>query len=101
MIDQTREGFQGWAILELMGHRRLAGFVTDVAMFGTQMLRIDIPINENDKVTQFYGGTAIYCVTPSSEQIARGLAAQTQATLPVSSFELRHLGAPDSEDDYA
>lgn len=31
-MTMTAEPFEGWAILELMGHRRLAGYVRDVAI---------------------------------------------------------------------
>lgn len=35
--------FEGWAILELMGHRRLAGYVSECEVAGTKLLRIDVP----------------------------------------------------------
>lgn len=35
--------YEGWAILELIGHRRLAGEVSEVTMYGSSMLRIDVP----------------------------------------------------------
>lgn len=31
-----------WAILELMGHRRLAGFITEQEIGGSAMLRLDV-----------------------------------------------------------
>lgn len=37
----SEPAFEGWAIVELMGHRRLAGFVREVSMFGASMLRLD------------------------------------------------------------
>ena len=33
--------FEGWAILELMGHRRLAGYVREVELAGAGVLRLD------------------------------------------------------------
>ena len=36
-------GFKGHVILELMGHVRLAGFVTQEELFGTKMGRIEVP----------------------------------------------------------
>jgi hypothetical protein len=42
----TEEKFEGWAILELMGHRRLGGYVRETQIAGAGMLRIDIPSNE-------------------------------------------------------
>ena len=63
------EAYAGWAIVELMGHRHMAGQVSSVAQYGCEMLRIDVPTTP--PVTQFYGGGAIYCVTPCSEATAR------------------------------
>jgi hypothetical protein len=76
-----------WAILELMGHRRLGGYVQEVNLFGVPLLRIDIP-GENDKwATQLYGAQAIYCLTPATEEAARAVAARNQPQ-PVNVFEL-------------
>lgn len=62
--------FEGWAIIELMGHRQRGGYVKDVEMFGGKLLRVDIPTDSGD-VTEFYGCSAIYALRPCTEQIAR------------------------------
>lgn len=89
--------FEGWAIVELMGHRRLAGYVADVEAFGGRMLRLDVPRDvgldtevgvpgEDDiAATQLYGVSAIYCVTPTTERIARANATMPR---PVQPWEL-------------
>ncbi|XXX79239.1 hypothetical protein WMF30_10735 [Sorangium sp. So ce134] len=61
MSDST--AYQGWAIVELMGHRRLAGRVSEVTQYGATQLRLDVP-GEGDAVmaTQFYSGGALYWV---------------------------------------
>ena len=38
MESTTKEPFSEWCILELLGHRRLAGYVQDVEMFGARMV---------------------------------------------------------------
>jgi hypothetical protein len=38
--------YEGWAIVELMGHRRLAGWVQEVELAGAPMLRLDVPEHE-------------------------------------------------------
>lgn len=63
--------YEGWAILELMGHRVRPGYVKEVEMAGGKMLRIDIPVNGEDHVTEFYGCSAIYALRPSSEDIVK------------------------------
>jgi len=95
------ETFEGWAILELMGHRRVGGYVRQVEIFGTAMCRVDVPGPEAGAVaaTQFYSGGSIYCLTPTTETIARAIATQNQPE-PVSLWELRQaLPAPRGDDD--
>lgn len=64
-----------WAILELFGHRQLAGKITEVDRFGVKFCRIDIP--SEPPVTQFYGGAAIYGITITTEEIATKVARRT------------------------
>lgn len=66
--------FEGWAIVEIMGHRRLAGHVTEESIAGAPMLRIDIPgpLGPGDvKATQYYGGASLFSLTPTTEEHAR------------------------------
>lgn len=63
--------FEGWAMVELMGHRQRAGFVKDVEMFGGKLLRIDIPVEADKTVTEFYGCSAVYALRPCSEEIVK------------------------------
>lgn len=68
------EGFKSWALLELMGHRRLYGLVEEVDLFGAKMCRIDTLLAHDAPEpgpTQIYGAPAIYCITPMSEDEVR------------------------------
>jgi len=85
------EKFEEWAILELMGHRRLAGKVTDASILGGALLRIDIPGKDGKfDSTQFYGPAAIYCLTPTTEDIARAMAVNLKPE-PVAIWEFPQL----------
>lgn len=77
-----------WGILELMGHVRIAGYITEEEHFGAKVGRIDIPGPNGETVTQFFGGSSIYRLTPCSEEIARAVA-RTGSHAPVSRWELR------------
>jgi hypothetical protein len=97
------EKFENWAILELMGHRRMGGYVQEISLFGVSLLRIDIPTDEGEQVTQLYGAQAIYCLTPCSEEAARAVAARQQPQ-PVHIYELpapapMHVYDEELEDD--
>lgn len=87
-----------WAILELMGHRRLAGRVTEEEVAGVNMLRIDVPRGDGF-TTQYYGAAAIYCITPTTEAVARDVASMNQPQ-PVSPWEVARAPAlPGPADD--
>lgn len=96
--------FEGWVILELMGHRRLAGYLRDEVVGGTAFLRIDVPGDDGTVATQFYSGSAVYCITPTTEAIARKVAVSAQPA-PVTAWELRPertlaaAGRPRDDDD--
>ncbi len=91
------EAFDTWAIMELMGHRKLAGKVREVQIAGAGMLRIDVPGAEGERATQFYSPAALYCLTPCTEETARAYAAACEVA-PVKQWELpAHRAAADDE----
>jgi len=77
-----------WAIVELFGHNVIAGEVTSVAIAGTEMLRVDVPaVDDAAPFTKFYGGSAIYAITPVDE--ATGwMAVEKFRTRPVDKWTL-------------
>lgn len=98
--------FAEWVILELMGHRRLAGWLTEQEIGGQAFLRLDVftgaPSQKLDEAereepaaTQFYSASAVYCITPTTEDLARRVA-QGADPAPVKRWE---LPAPPRERD--
>jgi hypothetical protein len=78
----------GWCIMELMGHRRLAGYVTEQEIAGSGFIRIDVPAEgEEVAAVQFYAPASVYAITPTTEDVARKVAAQSRPA-PVSRWEL-------------
>lgn len=77
--------FASWAIVEIMGHRRLTGFLTEQEIGGRPMLRIDV-LGANP-VTQIYSPEALFCITPVTEETARRAAGLNQVA-PVRLWEL-------------
>jgi hypothetical protein len=89
---ETEEGIDGWAILELMGHRRLGGRVSEASIAGGAFIRIDVPHpNEAGIFTasQFYSPSAVYAITPTTEAIACAIARGVPE--PISRWDLRAL----------
>jgi hypothetical protein len=93
-VDKTKAAFEHWAILELMGHRKLGGRVSEALIAGAPFIRIDVPGAEVDVATQFYAPAAVYCITPCSEDLARRTAAAYKPA-PVTEYDLpsRRLSA--------
>lgn len=97
-MSEENHGFTGWMILELMGHRRLFGLVSEQEIAGASFLRVDVYRGQEEKAcaTQFYSASAVYCMTPTTEDLARQMAAQA-VPQPVSRFELPPAPTDDSE----
>jgi hypothetical protein len=95
-----------------MGHRRLAGLVTETELAGHGVLRLDVPAPEavegavtgespsDWESTQFYSPTALYCLTPVSEETARRVA-HLHRPQPVQQWELPSppVTAPEVDPD--
>jgi hypothetical protein len=99
--EDTKTTFEGWAIVELFGHNQIAGYVTDAPQFGTSMMRVDVPeVGINPGYTKFFGGGAIYAVTPTTEEVAR-VAAHQLDVRPVSVWTVPNSLrlSPGDEDD--
>lgn len=80
--------FEQWAIVEIFGHQKYAGLVTEQSLGGTNMVRVDIPETPRNRAfTKFFGGSSIFSLTPVGEEIARAMAANMDKQ-PVSVYDL-------------
>jgi len=68
-----QEKFETWAVVELFGHHRIAGFVSEAQIGGCSFVRVDVPEvgPERPAYTKLYGNGAIYAIHPCTEEIAR------------------------------
>ena len=117
-----------WAVVELLGHLKLAGRLTEEEKFGSKLGRLDIPFNrtceacagtgqaafmsaepcpsckgtkvESGFMTRYFGGASVYSISVVSEEVARHVA-QVAAPAPVSQWDFpkRALPAPEDRDD--
>ena len=82
------EKFEQWAILEIMGHNRFAGRVSEETIAGAAFLRIDIPaFGDRAEFTKLFSPSSVYAITPVSETIARGVAEEL-AHVPIGVYDL-------------
>lgn len=95
MSNSEQKAAGMWAIVELMGHVKIAGYLTEEERFGVKMGRVDIPA-DGDMVTQFFGGASVYRITPVTEAVARAYA-EARTVAPVSRWDLPELRAAHEE----
>ncbi len=106
---QSAPSFDTFALVEIMGHLKLAGRVSEQTIAGQGFIRIDVPDVEGQPgYTRLFGPNAIYSITPCSEAIAHAYCERNH-TRPVQVYELslpeplrssdRESGLEGDEDD--
>lgn len=107
---ETAPQIDTWACLELMGHVRVYGKITEEEHFGQKLGRIEIPTGEDTWQTQFFGGSSVYRISPCDEETARKMAGYRRPQISQYSSraegeaaygdrgESRYSGGEDEED---
>jgi hypothetical protein len=97
----TLETPSTWAVVELMGHVKLAGRLSEEERFGSKMARLDIPAGDGF-TTQYFGGAAVYRITLVTEAVARDIAKRSPGA-PVAAWDypkpaVAAIGVHDDEE---
>ncbi|MEO3860928.1 hypothetical protein [Acrocarpospora sp. B8E8] len=91
----------GHAVVELLGHRRVGAYVSEATIAGASFLRLDVPATPgHDAMTQYVSPGSVYCLTPTTQEIAHKAAAIGRPA-PVSRWELetKPYTAADCDED--
>ncbi len=88
--------FSEWCIVEMLGHRKLAGLVTERVIAGKGFLQVQVPNKAGEMQTQLIPPESVYCITPTEAQICRKVAESCEPTT-ISKWDLRQLLAPPKE----
>ncbi len=100
------QSFDAFAIVDLFGHTKIAGRVSEQVIAGAGFIRIDVPALPADQYhleepafTALYGAAAIFSIVPVSEEIAMRVA-QAIRIRPINAY-ITHpqLGVGDDEDE--
>lgn len=69
--SQADEKFDQWAIVDVMGHQRYIGRVTEQVIAGCGFIRVDVP-NEDGSIafTKLVGTASIYAISPVQQEVA-------------------------------
>jgi hypothetical protein len=89
---EQKDHFEAWGIVDLFGHTRLAGRISEQTIGGETFIRVDVPNGpELDKFhTRLFGKGAIYGMSLTDEAIAREYAKRS-TTRPVSAYDVPTL----------
>ncbi len=79
MTDETQNKFEGWALVEIFGHQRYAGYVTTEQVGQAAMFRVDVPpLPELERVTKTWEHIGATTVPPGSTVKDPALAGYTK-----------------------
>ena len=93
----SKETFETWALVELFGHNRIVGLVTEQPVGGASFIRVDVPGPDGTtRYTRMFGAAAIYAINPVTKDVAISLAQRCDAR-PVQAYELPSLPAPTED----
>lgn len=85
------EKFEIWAIVELFGHQKMSGQITEQLLAGANMVRVSVPETKaSPAFDRFLNPSAIYAINPVTEEVARGYAERIQVK-PIDSFDAREV----------
>lgn len=76
-MESEQKRFAQWAVVEILGHKQVAGRCTEEPIAGVNMLRVDIPeVAGWPAHTKYFGGGSIYAIHPCSQEHATAAAEQ-------------------------
>jgi len=94
------EKLEFWGLVELFGHQKIAGKVSEETIGGCSFIRVDIPeVDGQQAITKYYGNGAIYSMTPVSEELVKLLVQQFQPS-PINVYvpEIHQLNEHSEKD---
>lgn len=100
---QETSEIKDWALVELFGHQRIVGFMSTQTFGAGVLFRVDVPdLKKDGKVvrpgfTRYFGLSAIYSVTPISEEMVRELLPSIDGTPAARPLSLRSFGRDEYE----
>lgn len=77
---------KSWALVELFGHQRIVGFLSQQTFGSGVLFRVDVPdLTKNGKTvrpgfTRYFGISAIYSITPIDESTVRAMLPHVDGT---------------------
>jgi hypothetical protein len=89
MNTEQQSPFEAWCIAELLGHKTLAGLVTETRVAGKDFFSIQIPHKTGETTTELFSPDAVYRLIPCTEETARIVSRQEGSG--ISLYDARQL----------
>ncbi|HEU4344076.1 MAG TPA: hypothetical protein VFU31_21180 [Candidatus Binatia bacterium] len=105
LIDQTTEALDLWAMVEIFGHTKVAGRLTERKIGVNVMLQVDVPKGDKEfSHSRLFGPAAIFSINPTTEAWCRKwTASQAQYErsplpyVPEAPKQLNEVQGPDDD----
>jgi hypothetical protein len=100
---KPKDELKAWALVELFGHQRIVGFLTQQNLGTGVLFRVDVPDLMKDGnfvragFTRYFGIGAIYGITPITEEMVRELLPQISGLPDARPLSLRAYRDNDRE----
>lgn len=79
------------AVVELFGHQRMAGTVTEQTIGGGSFIRIDVPeTDQQPAFSRLVNPSAIYAINPVTPEVMMEMAKKIQ-NKPIESWDIRTM----------
>lgn len=81
--------FELFAVVELFGHQKLAGVVSEHSLGSSTFIRIDVPETDSQpKFTRIVNPSAIYAINPVTEEVMLKMAERI-CQKPIEAWDIR------------
>lgn len=83
--------FELFAIVELFGHQKMAGKVTEHTIGSATFIRIDVPETKRSPTfTRFINPASVYAIKPVTEEVAKESASRI-ASAPIELWDIEAM----------